>query len=270
MALGSNSAKKYTSRPTVYLRLRHGDDGGFEQTIKEKENVKKVMHTDFSGRVAMFKLREEVTAAKAKELRAQGIDPRTVDVAAMAPKDLQLVCMVRLRDDNPAEPDVALNFNLDDSLAQKFVGGLNALRLNGQLTANVQSNPVIMMNYFHRPANSKYNSSPKAKDSVNTFYVDENGERGEKINPVYMSAENTVYADADGGNNLPMGEHVGVGTKHEYWDFQARDNIILETAMAVRDVFPVQSNADHEQNAEQDDAAINLDEAAAAASVPQP
>lgn len=259
MALGSKNSGFGPKRPVIYVRLRHGADGGFQQVMPDGATL---THSEFSGRIDWFGLRQEVTAAKAKELRASNIDPRTVDLEKLPEKDKQLVASMRVRDDDPAEPDVQLSFSVDDSLASKIVGAANALRLNNQLTSDGNANPVVALKFFHRPAKSKYNDGTKDKDSMNLFFVGEDGRTTDKIQPVFMASEHVVYKAADGSDNLPMGEHKGVGTKHEYWDFSERDNIVIETAVSVAQVFLRQQPAPADNDGGD---GVDLNEAAAAA-----
>ena len=267
MAMGNIGSNKGPSKPTVYVRLGHGEGVGFIQNMGDSG---KITHQDVAGRVAAFYVREEVAFEAAKAMRSKGQDPNKVDLATLESSDKQFVGALRLRDDNPAEPDVVVNFRLDDSLGGKIVGILHAQLLDGQLKKGAENNPMLAFSTFYRPPHSKYNDSDKGKDSLNAWPLDLPKSKESYITPVYLNAAGDDilrYGDEHPQKGeiagLPMGEKVVVG-KQVIWDHSARDEIILSTAVAVTAVFAKQ--AEEDTQSEQD--GVDMNEAAAAAHTP--
>jgi len=266
MAIGNIGSNKGPSKPTVYVRLGHGENVGFIQNMGDGG---KITHQDVAGRVAGFYVREEVTFEAGKAMRNKGQDPNKVDLTTLEPSEKQFVGALRLRDDNPAEPDVVVNFRLDDSLGGKIVGILHAQLLNNQLKKGAENNPMLAFSTFYRPPNSKYNDSDKGKDSLNAWPLDLPKSKDSYIVPVYLNAAgDDILRNVEGERKgeiagLPMGEKVVVG-KQTHWDHSARDEVILSTAVAVTAVFAKQAQEDTQS--EQD--GVDMNEAAAAAHTP--
>lgn len=271
MALGKSSNQR---PPIIRVNLGRGENAGFHHKVGVDEKQEKIINSydHVTGvPVALF-IKEELIYAVSKELRDKGLDPNAAKMADFDPDQKRHVGSLHMRDVETGDV-VAVSIDLSDSLGGKVVGMAHAQILAGLAGQEVK------LRTFYAPPHSRYNTTDKGHDSINMAPFDSANPtpsvKPVDIKPVFLDNEGQpMYKDDGTPQPLPMGVITGRAKGKDIWDFSARNDIILETALAVSEHYQALKNAPADNAAqhhgdEEDGLDLNsldLNEAAAAAS----
>lgn len=257
MALVKQNANR---APITYVSLARGEDYGFKRKVTNVgPNGQPVVVTEsyehVTGVPVGFYTKMEPIYELVKDARAKGQDPRAIDVSKLKDDEVQHTATLMLKDPETQEL-VGVNFSMHDGMGGKIVGMLNAARLNNDLGQD------FSLRTFYSAPKSKYNDSDKGRSSIN---MRPNGstDKAADLVPVFLNEDGSTFMDAekpDQLGRLPMGTVGGRVKGKDVWEFSARDDVISITALELLEHFkkPEQTDADDE--------AVNLAEAARAAS----
>lgn len=251
--------KKSNSRaPITYVHLGRGEDSGFK--LVRGSGTEKVVESfdHVTGIPAGFYMKPELIYEVAKDLRAKGVNPNSVDLAKYEEDQIKYVATLLLKDGETGEM-VGVNFDMHDSLGGKLIGMLNTAIREGSVTGDFN------LRTFYAAPKTKYNDSEKGRSSINMRL---NQEGAVDLKPIYLTEGGEVLMDPEKPGQpgmLPMGTVAGRVKGKDIWEFSARNAVITETALAVHEHFKKDAPADNHT----EEGGVDLDEAAAAAA-PKP
>lgn len=244
----------------TYVSLSRGPDAGFKHSVNKPDGqggtTKAVeSYENVTGIPVGFSFKQELTYDTVKVLRDKGVNPRNEDLAKYEDWQKKYVATVLLKDPETTEV-IGVNFDMHDSLGGKVIGMLNSARIH-----EATDHDMSLRTYF-APPKSKYNDSDKGRSSVN-MRPNGSDKREDDIVPIYLDGEGNIVMDPQDPNKygkLPMGVEVPMPKGKPVWTFEARDDMISATALAVLEHFKRPETAPVEA-----ESGIDLDEAAGAA-----